>query len=660
MRRRASSGRTQRRPTVERLEDRRLLAVTIADIPLASSGTQINGVAAYPDGNIWFTATSPAELGVLHPATDFVLEIPLNITNSAPDAIAVAPNGLIYFTDPGVSGQSAIGVFNPATLKYFEVATPTVGADPNSITVANDGTVWFTENAVGKIGEYNPATQTITEYPLANSTNQPNYIQVAPDGTIWFGQYEEFDSINPTTHAITRVFAQGDNAPASGFSFTSDGDLWYMTLVSTEPPSFPGSQYAAVRYDPGTGVFTDYPPSGPFSDLGHPLLPSFYQAATGADGNVYFNGFEEIDVATGTILAGSSGATTNGIVSAPDGELYGGGTGQLIQGTIIPANQSAIYGEAFAGTPYFNFGTPLTGRTVFVDLKGDGAFDPGDPSGVTDAKGKFAITGVPVGTYNVRVAAYPGDFTTATPVTTVGGTFEIGVSAFLQPSSAVLQLTLSANPFGANNPDVSTAEVAGLYNIILGRAPDPSGLAFYTDYLKGGGTIQAVASALLNSTEYETGLVASYYYIYLGRAGSSAEIAGWVNAMQGGLSAEEVTTGFMTSSEFNARFPDNASFIQALYGDVLGRTATSDEVAAWSADLATSTRAALIGNVLHSAEAGERVADGFYAEFCLLPPDPTGVANVVAGLAGGITMAEVAATFAASPTFIARANASVG
>ncbi len=649
---------------VEGLEDRRLLALTLQSIPLASATTQINGVAAYPDGNIWFTATGPAELGVYHPATNVLLELPLAITNSAPDAIAVGKDGNLDFTDPGTN---SIGVFDPATLKSFEVPIPTAGADPNSIAVANDGTVWFTENRVGKVGEYDPATQKITEYPLATTTGDPNFIQLGPDGDLWFKENRSFDSIDPTTKAITTIgFPPSTVDPlveTAGFSFTPEGIIHFL---ATFPNFQNGGTYASATLDPATQAFT-FSSSQGGSITFFNMAPVAQQHVTGSDGNVYYSyqgSVGEIDVATGTISTYSAvPAPPNGFppvdasdnsIAAAAGAVYFGETGALGQGTIVPMGFEAISGTVTVATRgNAPGGAPIAGRTVYVDLAGTGTFAPGDPSAITDADGNYTIPDVPLGNYTANVVPDPGDVTFVKPiyVTSLGGLIP-NVNVSVQPSTAILPLNFATNEFGPGNASLAQSEVVGLYNIILDRAPDASGEKAYTNYLQNGGSLAVVAETLLHSAEYETDLVTADYRNFLGRAGSSAEVSGWVAAMQSGFSAEQVAYGFMTSAEFNSLHPDNASFIQALYGDVLGRSASAAEVSSWEAYLAGSSRAAMVNFVTHSPEAGIRAAQGFYAEFWATPPVATGETAVVNALASGLTLADVASLFAAAPQFV--------
>ena len=50
----------------------------------------------------------------------------------------------------------------------------------------------------------------------------------------------------------------------------------------------------------------------------------------------------------------------------------------------------------------------LEGWTVWVDTNGNGSFNTGEPTAVTDTKGKYLIGGLPVGTFNVYEQVEPG------------------------------------------------------------------------------------------------------------------------------------------------------------------------------------------------------------------------------------------------------------
>ncbi len=640
------------RPAVEGLESRRLMAVTITEFPLASTGTQVTGITNGPGGNLWFTATGPAELGVFNPASNQSQEFQLHIVGSSPSGITEGPNGNLFFGD---TGTSSVGAFNPFTLNQIEFPTPTPLSGPTGVATASNGFIWFTETAVGQIGVLNPGTGAIAEFPLASKTSAPAGIILGPDGNLWFTESGGIGSINPATDAITFTPVNGTTSTGLTvgpdnqiwFSFQSQGSL-YVAEVSTSTH--------ALSFFP-TGVTTGGSQTG---------------FATGPNGDIYFgnNGSSNTasigEFTTTTHLLTfyptkppGTGSHVYSIVSGPLGDLWFGDTGAIGQATILPTNQSALTGQVTQALT----GTPLAGQTVFIDLYGNGTLSPGDPSAVTDASGNYEITGIVAGTFTVRVVTFPGFVAPPVVVTLVGGNITPGVNLTIQPASAQLPLSIPANPFGTHNPDLPTAEVNGLYNIILGRAPDPSGLANSVAYLKSGGSVQTLATILLNSPEYQSRLVASYYPSFLGRSASPAEVAGWVKLIESGAYTDQQVLLLMLSSDgYNALHPDNASFITSLYTGLYGRNPTAAELTAWEALLAspTSQRVIVISEFLHSAPTYQLVAQGLYAAFWGAPADATGEANVVQALGFYATNTGMAALFAASPPFVQRAAATVG
>lgn len=101
-------------------------------------------------------------------------------------------------------------------------------------------------------------------------------------------------------------------------------------------------------------------------------------------------------------------------------------------------------------------------------------------------------------------------------------------------------------------------EVYRLYQATLGRAPDPAGLQGWTAALAEGGVLRAIVPGFINSTEFrnlygntsDTAFVTLLYQNVLGRAPDPAGLAGWLARMQAGLDRAGVVLGFAESVEF--------------------------------------------------------------------------------------------------------------
>ena len=99
------------------------------------------------DGAIWFTERfTPQAVGRLDPATGAVTLFPL--TNEGPQGIAASPDGSVWFTQStkGNIARIANGVVTESkTVK---------GSQPFDITVDAEGDPWFTMMSANKIGEF--------------------------------------------------------------------------------------------------------------------------------------------------------------------------------------------------------------------------------------------------------------------------------------------------------------------------------------------------------------------------------------------------------------------------------------------------------------------------------------------------------------------------
>src|SRR5690349_12794015 len=93
------SRRLKRRPAVEALEDRCLLAAPITEFPI-SAGSR--AITAGPDGNLWFTLADD-QIGRITPAGQ-VTAFPVPQSPFGPESITSGPDGNLWFTYRYVAG----------------------------------------------------------------------------------------------------------------------------------------------------------------------------------------------------------------------------------------------------------------------------------------------------------------------------------------------------------------------------------------------------------------------------------------------------------------------------------------------------------------------------------------------------------------------------
>ncbi len=97
---------------------------------------------------------------------------------------------------------------------------------------------------------------------------------------------------------------------------------------------------------------------------------------------------------------------------------------------------SSVTLDSVDGTVSNASGSGVAGRTLFVDLKGTGAFQSGDPTATTDSSGDYSFTGISPGTYKVY-EELPNNISLTMPsqsVTVVAGETASGVDFTEQTS----------------------------------------------------------------------------------------------------------------------------------------------------------------------------------------------------------------------------------
>jgi hypothetical protein len=105
--------------------------------------------------------------------------------------------------------------------------------------------------------------------------------------------------------------------------------------------------------------------------------------------------------------------------------------------------------------------------------------------------------------------------------------------------------------------NVDAAEVARLYDTVLGRLPDLSGLTSWTNQMESGTSLQTVANGFVGSTEFQTAygsldntdFVTLLYQNVLHRVPDPTGLGNWVTALNGGESRAQVVVGFSESAE---------------------------------------------------------------------------------------------------------------
>jgi hypothetical protein len=176
---------------------------------------------------------------------------------------------------------------------------------------------------------------------------------------------------------------------------------------------------------------------------------------------------------------------------------------------------------------------------------------------------------------------------------------------------------------------VSEHFVQALYQAELGRSGSTAELLGWVNVLdnvlNGSGGQPAVVNGIANSLEAHLRVVRGWYQTYLGRPPSVKELNRDARAL-GSKTQEQVLKGIVGSSEFYSLAqgmgfggtPDE-NYVRALYKVLLGRTASSTEVADQVAELQRVGQQQLALNFLQSPEYRTDVVKAYYTNLLHRP-----------------------------------------
>jgi len=316
---------------------------TITEFPVPTPGSQPGGIAAGPDGNMWFTELQGAAIGRITPSGT-ITEFPVPTgTGSQPYAITAGPDGNMWFTE--LAGDK-IGRITPSGA-ISEFATPAGASSPLGIAAGPDGDIWFTEQGSDRIGRIIPSqvspgtSDGIVDFPVPTSASEPGQIAAGPDGNMWFTEQEgnNIGRISPSG-TITEFPVPTANADPFGIAAGPDGDMWF-----TES----GGNIGRIS------------PSGTITEFPAPTGAGLEGIAPGPDGNLWFTTIGANKV--GLVGAGVPAASVRAPSVTGSGQQ---GTQQLCQGDVWAqwANQPPSYTAfSFDGYQWLRDGSPIPGAT---------------------------------------------------------------------------------------------------------------------------------------------------------------------------------------------------------------------------------------------------------------------------------------------------------
>jgi uncharacterized protein (TIGR03118 family) len=212
--------------------------------------------------------------------------------------------------------------------------------------------------------------------------------------------------------------------------------------------------------------------------------------------------------------------------------------------------------------------------------------------------------------------------------------------------------------FGSLQPSVTgganTRFVDQVFQDLLSRQADDSGLAFWTAQLDAGATRQQVVAGIENSTEYLTDAVQKAFQQYLHRSADPNGLNFWLNFLQQGNSIEQMQAGIVSSTEyFQVRGGGtNNGFLTALFQDALGRAVDANGQTFFNQEFANNVPLSTIASqVISSAEFQTDLVKNDFQQILHRAADNTGISFYIGLLQQGQTDQQIAASIAGSDEF---------
>jgi hypothetical protein len=234
--------------------------------------------------------------------------------------------------------------------------------------------------------------------------------------------------------------------------------------------------------------------------------------------------------------------------------------------------------------------------------------------------------------------------------------------------SAAVALTATSTVFPTSDPpqpDVTCGDGVGdgaflcaLYQSVLGRDADDSGLSTYQAQLSAGTSRGTVAEELLSSAEYRRDLIASYYQQYLGRPADAGGLATFLDLMSQGATAEDIQAAIVGSAEFANRSKGlDDGIVAALYQDLLNRPVDTAGLATFTGQLASgTTRSAVAEELLTSDEYRSDLIASYFHAYLDRPADGGADTTFLSQFAQGASDDDVQAALLGSAEFYAKSR----
>jgi len=223
------------------------------------------------NGMVWFTESNATKLGTFDPTNKTFKEY------SVPGVgdmwgVTVDQSGYVWLTqysgkgsvNPGGAivpgGHGHLLRFNPVSGNFTSIDIPTEGSFPFRLIADDAGRIWFTELLGNKIGVYDPLSNRLEEYNVPSYFAGPADLTFDRHGNLWFTEAynESVAEFQPLTKTFVEYHLSTTDpsrfvASPVGIAIAQDGEVWFADH---------GGNWI-VQFNPASKALTRYPTSAP-------------------------------------------------------------------------------------------------------------------------------------------------------------------------------------------------------------------------------------------------------------------------------------------------------------------------------------------------------------------------------------------------------------
>ncbi len=212
------------------------LGVERFPLPDSTPNANLNTAAFDADGILWFTGQNGV-YGSLDPSAGTVRTFAAP-RGQGPYGIAATPDGEIYFSS--LAG-SYLGAVDRASGQVTVIDPPTDGAGLRRVWADSTGRLWVSEWFAGQVGVYDPADGSWREWPLPGEGAQPYSVYVDELDAVWLTDFttDAIVRFDPATETFSSFPAEQPPAAVRQM-LGRDGEVWGAESA--------GDRLVVVRY----------------------------------------------------------------------------------------------------------------------------------------------------------------------------------------------------------------------------------------------------------------------------------------------------------------------------------------------------------------------------------------------------------------------------